>query len=136
MVDYQDVKDNYLGQPGWTYAWDDATKDPTLYNAGLGQFITYDDARSIAAKVQFAKDEGMLGVMVWGSTPITTATFCRSCSFDLADTQPVRGTRRRWRHLDSASSNAVARPATATAAYRSRDVASRATGRSGRRRGR
>ena len=65
VVDYQDVKDNYLGQPGWTYAWDDTTKNPTLYNAGLGQFITYDDAQSIAAKVQFAKDEGMLGVMVW-----------------------------------------------------------------------
>jgi chitinase len=64
-VDYQDVRDNYLNQPGWTYAWDATTQNPTLYNASLGQFITYDNAQSIAAKVAYAKNQGMLGLMVW-----------------------------------------------------------------------
>ena len=65
VVDYQDVADNYVGADGWTYTWDDATETPTLYNAALGQFITYDNADSIAAKVAYAKSQGMLGLMVW-----------------------------------------------------------------------
>ena len=65
VVDYLDIRDNYLNQPGWTYTWDSATETPVLYNASLGQFVTYDNAQSIAAKVAYAKNQGMLGLMVW-----------------------------------------------------------------------
>lgn len=65
VLDYQDVRTNYLGATGWVSTFDDATQTPILYNPDLGRFVTYDDARSIEAKVDYAAGNEMGGLMIW-----------------------------------------------------------------------
>ena len=38
---------------------------PWLYNEDTGPWITYDDPRSIAAKVGYARRNALGGVMIW-----------------------------------------------------------------------
>ncbi|KAG8464401.1 hypothetical protein KFE25_003464 [Diacronema lutheri] len=63
MVAYWDIARNYVGKPGWTRGWNDLAKVP--YLVGAGKFISYDDAQSIALKVQYAKGKGLGGIMWW-----------------------------------------------------------------------
>ncbi|KAJ2654417.1 hypothetical protein IWW48_006119 [Coemansia sp. RSA 1200] len=49
----------------WVRAWDDTTKTPWLFNPNIKQFVSYDDPRSIAAKIDYAKSKGIGGAMVW-----------------------------------------------------------------------
>ena len=50
---------------GWVYHWDDFSKVPYLLNTYNTRFITYDDTVSIRFKCEFAKDNKLLGVMIW-----------------------------------------------------------------------
>ncbi|KAF9160214.1 hypothetical protein DFQ27_001677 [Actinomortierella ambigua] len=71
---YKEIRQNILTAnatgpaPGWTRHWDDITKTPYLFRQSDKTFISYDDAASLAAKVQLAKTEGLLGVMYWDMT--------------------------------------------------------------------
>lgn len=47
----------------WTRVWDDEQKNPYRYNGN--NWIGYDDMDSICAKVQYAKSQGVGGVMIW-----------------------------------------------------------------------
>lgn len=49
----------------WVRNWDDASSTPWLFNPDTKVFISYDDPKSIAAKVASAKSKGLAGVMVW-----------------------------------------------------------------------
>lgn len=49
----------------WVRNWDDASSTPWLFNPKTKVFISYDDPKSIAAKVASAKSKGLAGVMVW-----------------------------------------------------------------------
>lgn len=63
--DYQDLKDNYVNQNGYTRYWNEASKVPFLFNENDGTFITYDDPESISYKAHFVKDNGLAGAMFW-----------------------------------------------------------------------
>ncbi|KAF9296498.1 hypothetical protein BGZ88_012523 [Linnemannia elongata] len=50
---------------GWTRYWDDATQTPWLFGTGANTFISYDDPQSLTIKVNYAKNAGVRGVMLW-----------------------------------------------------------------------
>lgn len=54
----------YAGR-GFTRRWNDAARVPYLFNPATGEFITYDDERSIAEKVSLVKRLGLRGAMFW-----------------------------------------------------------------------
>ena len=65
--DYSGVMDKYF-QPD-NYRWDSEVKAPYLSIAASGtapsMFITFDDPRSAATKVDYARKNGLGGVIVW-----------------------------------------------------------------------
>lgn len=65
---YEDIAP-YLQDPTWTRHWNDIAKCPYLIQTnGEGKitgYITYDDAESIAVKMDFAKEMGLSGAMCW-----------------------------------------------------------------------
>ncbi|HWK04780.1 MAG TPA: glycosyl hydrolase family 18 protein, partial [Puia sp.] len=48
---------------GWTDHWDDVAKVPYMTNGNY--FLSYDNPRSITAKAQYIKDNGLAGAIVW-----------------------------------------------------------------------
>lgn len=48
---------------GWTEYWDDNAKVP--YKVKGNYFLSYDNERSIEAKAQYIKDQGLAGIIVW-----------------------------------------------------------------------
>lgn len=60
----------YDAGDGWVRGYDNATQTPYIYNmeevdGTVPQIISYDDPDSIRLKVEFAKANGMNGVMFW-----------------------------------------------------------------------
>ncbi|KAJ2514860.1 hypothetical protein H4217_005519 [Coemansia sp. RSA 1939] len=49
----------------WVRTWDDTTKTPWLFNPKTKMFVSYDDPKSLTAKVDYAKSKGLAGSMVW-----------------------------------------------------------------------
>ncbi|KAJ1950485.1 hypothetical protein EC988_004369 [Linderina pennispora] len=49
----------------WIRIWDHTSSTPWLYNPQLRRFITYDDQESLAKKVDYARNKGIKGMMVW-----------------------------------------------------------------------
>ncbi|KID73677.1 Sporulation-specific chitinase 2 [Metarhizium brunneum] len=49
----------------WVRTFDNKTMTPWLFNSESKVFISYDDQRSLAAKVKFAESKGLGGMMVW-----------------------------------------------------------------------
>ncbi len=60
---YTDLQQNYIGKNGWRTYWDAHAQASHLYNGS--ELISYDDPASIAAKCQYVKDQGLLGIMYW-----------------------------------------------------------------------
>jgi GH18 family chitinase len=67
------VQDNAFGQPGAAYRWDDVAKQGYItysqpWNRGPNTPVTYlsfEDERSIAAKGQWVREQGLGGTLVW-----------------------------------------------------------------------
>ena len=68
VLDYQDIAENYLTRKAFVRHFNRAAKVPFLFDARLGQFISYDDAESLRYKVGFLKDRGLGGAMLWEIT--------------------------------------------------------------------
>ncbi|MCS3795468.1 glycosyl hydrolase family 18 protein [Niastella sp. OAS944] len=78
---------------GWTEYWDDNAKVP--YKTKGNYFLSYDNERSIEAKAQFIKDQGLAGVIVWqvygdmtdmtSSTSGTKLIFCANTKSKLVN---------------------------------------------------
>lgn len=49
----------------WIRHWDNVTQTPWLFNTKTKDFVSYDDPKSIAIKVDYALCKGLGGVMVW-----------------------------------------------------------------------
>ena len=60
---FDDLKENYIDKDGFIRYWDDVAKAPWLFDGKT--FISYEDEESIAHKVKYLDDEGLLGVMYW-----------------------------------------------------------------------
>jgi chitinase len=52
-------------ESGWDYFWDDVSKVPYLLNASRIRFVTFDDSLSLSGKCEYAKANGLGGVMIW-----------------------------------------------------------------------
>lgn len=65
-IDYRDLKN--LLPAEWKKFYDDEARAPYLYNAQNRIFISYDDARSLAAKIDLIKKRNLGGIMVWELT--------------------------------------------------------------------
>jgi chitinase len=50
---------------GWDYFWDEVSKVPYLLNASRTKFVTFDDSLSLSVKCEYAKTNGLGGVMIW-----------------------------------------------------------------------
>ncbi|KAF9354976.1 hypothetical protein BGX26_007137 [Mortierella sp. AD094] len=50
---------------GWTRHWDNETQTPWLFQASSNTFISYDDVQSLTIKVNYVKQQGIRGVMLW-----------------------------------------------------------------------
>ena len=68
VLDYQDIAANYLGNGAVVRRFNQAAKAPFLFDAGSGQFISYDDAESFRYKVGFLKEKRLAGAMYWEIT--------------------------------------------------------------------
>ncbi|WP_078556083.1 glycoside hydrolase family 18 protein [Bacillus alkalicellulosilyticus] len=62
---YSYIQENLLNQNGYTRYWNDVAKVPYLYNQEIGEFVSYDDPESLTHKVNFIKDTGLAGAMIW-----------------------------------------------------------------------
>ncbi len=51
--------------PAFTKYWDEESQVPYLYNSSTKEFFTYDDARSVQAKVDFIADNEYGGAIIW-----------------------------------------------------------------------
>ncbi|KAJ3513946.1 hypothetical protein NLJ89_g2657 [Agrocybe chaxingu] len=56
---------NYTQGDGYTLGWDEDSSTPYLFNVKQRTLVTFDNTRSLAAKVQFAKQNGMAGCFTW-----------------------------------------------------------------------
>ncbi|MDR6227186.1 glycosyl hydrolase family 18 protein [Desmospora profundinema] len=65
VLDYTDIKNNYVNKNGFTRYWNDAAKVPWLFNPQTGTFISYDDEESIGHKTRFIKEQRLAGAMFW-----------------------------------------------------------------------
>ena len=54
-----------LKSGSWTYMWDSASNAPYYTSLSPPELITLDDSASIALKCQYARTEGLAGVMIW-----------------------------------------------------------------------
>jgi chitinase len=50
---------------GWDYFWDEVSKVPYLLNTSRTKFVTFDDSLSLSHKCEYAKQNGLAGVMIW-----------------------------------------------------------------------
>lgn len=62
---YWDIKNNYTAKQGYQYGYDEASHAPYLWHAKKKVFITYEDSRSVKAKAEWAKAQGLAGVFTW-----------------------------------------------------------------------
>ncbi|KAK3828465.1 MAG: glycosyl hydrolases family 18-domain-containing protein, partial [Benniella sp.] len=50
---------------GWVRHWDNHTQTPWLFRSSDKTFISYDDIQSLTVKVNYVKQQGLLGTMFW-----------------------------------------------------------------------
>jgi chitinase len=61
--EYYDLAANYVGK--FQRFWNDTAQVPWLYDAETGTMISYDDPESITMKADYAKTNGLGGIMIW-----------------------------------------------------------------------
>ncbi|KAF7728391.1 hypothetical protein EC973_006199 [Apophysomyces ossiformis] len=52
-------------QNGWTTFWNQASQTPYAYKASKKQFLSFDNPRSLEAKVNYVNQHGLGGMMIW-----------------------------------------------------------------------
>ncbi|MFV0555135.1 MAG: glycoside hydrolase family 18 protein [Mangrovibacterium sp.] len=65
IIYYRTIKENYLNDPKSEVFWDEKAQVPYLYNPTDSVFISFENARSIALKVDYIEKIGLSGVMFW-----------------------------------------------------------------------
>ncbi|UXX79580.1 glycoside hydrolase family 18 protein [Reichenbachiella carrageenanivorans] len=64
-IGYLDLDSTLSADNGFEIYWDSTTHAPYAYSETLRQFVTYDNSQSLAAKVQYAKNKKLGGIMFW-----------------------------------------------------------------------
>jgi chitinase len=65
VLSYAQIKELYIDNPACKTKWHKKTQVPYVYCPDESIFVSYDDARSVAVKVQYAKDKKLRGVFFW-----------------------------------------------------------------------
>lgn len=64
-IHFKDYASTLTQANGYEYFWDDIAKAPYAYNAQQKVFATFDDKRSMTAKVEYIKQHKLGGIMFW-----------------------------------------------------------------------
>lgn len=64
-IGYPELDTALSTENGFKIYWDSTTLAPYAYSETLGQFATYDNPASVKAKVKYAKDKKLGGIMFW-----------------------------------------------------------------------
>lgn len=72
---FGELKEKYINKNGFVRYWDEEAKAPWLFN-GMS-FISYEDEESLSCKVEYLKEKGMAGIMVWEYSEDTTHTLTK-----------------------------------------------------------
>lgn len=62
-LSYQELKTRFLQNPSYVRHWDDQAKAAYLFNGD--EFISYEDAQSLAHKAAYVRKMGLGGIMIW-----------------------------------------------------------------------
>lgn len=62
---YNEFAARFSAAKGYRYYWDEVAQAPSYYSAKEKTFATFDDPRSIAAKVDYVKKYNLGGIMFW-----------------------------------------------------------------------
>jgi chitinase len=65
FITMKDIRKEYTDKEGYITHWDSVAKAAYKYNDQNKIFITYDDERSVAAKVKYVKDKKLNGIFFW-----------------------------------------------------------------------
>ncbi|WP_240798126.1 glycosyl hydrolase family 18 protein [Vibrio sp. H11] len=70
VIDYKGIKANMLGSDnqginGFEYGYDQQAEAAWVWNRETGQLISFDDARSVKAKADYARSLGLAGLFSW-----------------------------------------------------------------------
>jgi len=65
FITMKDIRKDYTDEQGYISHWDSVAKAAYKYNDQNKIFITYDDERSVAAKVKYVKDKKLNGIFFW-----------------------------------------------------------------------
>ncbi len=65
FITMNDIRKDYSDEQGYITYWDSVAKAAYKYNDQNKIFITYDDERSVAAKVKYVKDKKLNGIFFW-----------------------------------------------------------------------
>lgn len=64
-IGYAELQRDLLNARGYVRGWDPAAKAPYLWNREIGTFVSYEDARSLAAKAEYVRNNRLGGIMYW-----------------------------------------------------------------------
>jgi chitinase len=87
---FSDIQQNMLDH-GFARYWDEAAAAPYLYSAEKQEFVSYDDAESLAAKCAYIRTHNLGGVMFWEYSDDPSGVLLQA--IDRALRQPPAGTR-------------------------------------------
>ncbi|KDQ60128.1 glycoside hydrolase family 18 protein [Jaapia argillacea MUCL 33604] len=65
LIDGGFLTENGTAASGMVYTFDNCSQTPYVYNPTTQVLVSYDDARSFAAKGQFINDQQLLGFSIW-----------------------------------------------------------------------
>lgn len=64
-IHFREYSTHFTSANGYELFWDDVAKAPFAYNATEKTFATFDDKKSIAAKMAYIKQQKLGGIMFW-----------------------------------------------------------------------
>ena len=64
-IHYTEISKTYLKGGNYQQLWDEVAKAPYILNTVTGEYISYDNVRSVTEKCKYAANNKGMGIMVW-----------------------------------------------------------------------
>ena len=77
-IHYTEIAKTYLKGGNYQQLWDEVAKAPYILNTVTGEYISYDNVRSVTEKCKYSKSSGIMGVMFWDYSEDTTGTLLKA----------------------------------------------------------
>ncbi|MDR1563625.1 MAG: Ig-like domain-containing protein [Oscillospiraceae bacterium] len=77
MLDYieRNVGVSNANTDGWLYGYDEETENPYLWHKDTGMFLTYENPRSLSARVDYINQKNLGGCIIWEMSGDNTDTY-------------------------------------------------------------